>query len=328
MATEYISNVTLPNGETKQIKDSNANSEITTLKEQINKSVGNNSKAMYLDNGTFTAMTGTIGSEEKGVYLNEGTITPITHTLSADVGQPTSANMVFAAYDATGVGYAAPITLNVNYSSTTTGATTITPIKNGTSTTAFTLNGTGTLPLAKGGTGATTKEKARTNLGITSGTASPSGGASGDIYLQYNTSSVNPIVNLIYPVGAIIVNTGTNPGTLYSGTTWTQEASGRMLYSTSSYGGTGGSSTHTHSTNALTLSASQMPSHTHSSDTLYNIDESGPNTFHRSNWGKGGASNMLSNGYTGGSGSHSHGTTGSTSTWPLYKSVYMWRRTA
>lgn len=39
-------------------------------------------------------------------------------------------------------------------------------------------------PLAKGGTGATTKDAARTNLGITSGTASPTGGADGDIYFK------------------------------------------------------------------------------------------------------------------------------------------------
>ncbi len=39
-------------------------------------------------------------------------------------------------------------------------------------------------PIDKGGTGATTKSEARTNLGITSGTSSPSGGSNGDIYFQ------------------------------------------------------------------------------------------------------------------------------------------------
>lgn len=40
------------------------------------------------------------------------------------------------------------------------------------------------LPINKGGTGATTAASARTNLGITSGTAAPSGGVDGDIYFK------------------------------------------------------------------------------------------------------------------------------------------------
>lgn len=39
-------------------------------------------------------------------------------------------------------------------------------------------------PITKGGTGANTKAGARTNLGITSGTANPTGGADGDIYFK------------------------------------------------------------------------------------------------------------------------------------------------
>lgn len=38
--------------------------------------------------------------------------------------------------------------------------------------------------IAKGGTGASTKAGARVNLGITSGTANPSGGDDGDIYFK------------------------------------------------------------------------------------------------------------------------------------------------
>ena len=41
-----------------------------------------------------------------------------------------------------------------------------------------------TWSVARGGTGGTTKAAARTNLGITSGTAFPTGGADGDIYFR------------------------------------------------------------------------------------------------------------------------------------------------
>ena len=42
-------------------------------------------------------------------------------------------------------------------------------------------------PLNKGGTGSKTKGGARANLGITSGTASPTGGSDGDIYFKIST---------------------------------------------------------------------------------------------------------------------------------------------
>jgi hypothetical protein len=56
-------------------------------------------------------------------------------------------------------------------------------------TTGTAANVTGTVAVANGGTGATNADNARTNLTaqktITSGTAAPSGGVDGDIYLQY-----------------------------------------------------------------------------------------------------------------------------------------------
>lgn len=39
-------------------------------------------------------------------------------------------------------------------------------------------------PVARGGTGSSTKAGARTNLGVTSGTANPSGGDDGDVYFK------------------------------------------------------------------------------------------------------------------------------------------------
>lgn len=41
------------------------------------------------------------------------------------------------------------------------------------------------LAISRGGTGATAKKAAKTNLGITYGTAAPSGGVDGDIYFKY-----------------------------------------------------------------------------------------------------------------------------------------------
>jgi len=74
---------------------------------------------------------------------------------------------------------------SVNVSGGTTGLTT----SGGPVTTSGTITIAGTLDLDNGGTGATTAASARTNLDaqktITSGTASPSGGIDGDIYLQY-----------------------------------------------------------------------------------------------------------------------------------------------
>lgn len=69
------------------------------------------------------------------------------------------------------------------------GGTTGLSFSGGPITSSGTITMAGTLDLDNGGTGATTSVNARTNLDaqktITSGTASPSGGVDGDIYLQY-----------------------------------------------------------------------------------------------------------------------------------------------
>lgn len=94
-----------------------------------------------------------------------------------------------------------------------------------------------TLPINKGGTGATDAATARANLGISGG-----------------VSALD-----IYPVGSLYWSKkSTNPGTLFGGT-WTQITDKFILAAGSMYtvGSTGGAAT-------VTLTANQMPSHTHS----------------------------------------------------------------
>jgi hypothetical protein len=68
-----------------------------------------------------------------------------------------------------------------------------------------------------GSTANTSTENVLRNIGY--GTAAPSGGNNGDLYVQYNTTSVHPFLNVVYPVGAIYLSTvNTNPGTLFGGT--------------------------------------------------------------------------------------------------------------
>ena len=68
-----------------------------------------------------------------------------------------------------------------------------------------------------------------------------------------------PLLNLVYPVGSIYLSSkNTNPGTLFGGT-WVQIKDRFILTAGDSYsnGATGGAAT-------VTLTVSNMPSHTHS----------------------------------------------------------------
>lgn len=83
-----------------------------------------------------------------------------------------------------------------------------------------------------------------------------------------------------------------------------------------------------------------MPKHTHSLTSITGYDDlnwiNGDGQFHIQNSdttvGCSSAKNASykygTTGTTGGSSSHTHGNTGSASTWPCYQGVYMWRRTA
>ena len=125
-------------------------------------------------------------------------------------------------------------------------------------------------PVAAGGTGAASESAARASLAVPgladnnifSGTQTFNGDvtATGDI-----TYLGSELVDLLFPVGHVIVNTsGTNPGTYLTGTTWVAAAQGRAIVgvgsngeSTWTVGETQGSETHT-------LTESQIPSHDHS----------------------------------------------------------------
>lgn len=156
------------------------------------------------------------------------------------------------------------------------------------------LNGNA-VPVADGGTGATTASGACANLGI---------------------------VNLIYPVGSIYMSVNsTNPATLFGGT-WSQLKDRFLLGAGSSYsaGATGGAATHT-------LTAAQMPSHTHVQNgnkyTPMYSDNNGSNTgwclasqIQPTNTG---ATEVTTNS-TGSGQAHNN--------MPPYLVVYMWKRTA
>lgn len=145
-----------------------------------------------------------------------------------------------------------------------------------------------------------------------------------------------------YPVGSIFMSLySTNPSTYFGGT-WESCGAGRVPVSVDVNGGssfnapgiTGGNATHTHSTSGHTLTTSEIPSHTHSG--VFKVD--GSNNVVSRGFASGSyanclaisgssAGNTITSASTGGGGSHSHGNTGSASTWPPYFTCYMWKRT-
>ena len=165
---------------------------------------------------------------------------------------------------------------------------------------------------------------------------------------------VAQLLNIFYPVGSIYTSTkSTSPATLFGGT-WVQIKDTFLLTAGDSYsaGSQGGSATHTHTSAAHThttaghtLTVNEMPAHSHYvaigngmtnlANWLANQQSSG-----RESWGYGYSSTQVANNLfavtAGGSASHSHGNTGSTtpgntgssSNLPPYRVVYAWERTA
>jgi hypothetical protein len=156
---------------------------------------------------------------------------------------------------------------------------------------------------------------------------------SGDVSITGNLNSTGiatTFVNLVYPVGAIYISyVSTNPGTIWTDTTWTAHAAGRVIVSLDSGDGdfdspgeTGGSKTHT-------LTSAQMDAHQHDFKSFPGNNENSNQwvSFFAGNYtalcvtiGGGQANYVKYSGYTGSGGSY-----------PIvqpYIVAYMWRRTA
>lgn len=143
-------------------------------------------------------------------------------------------------------------------------------------------------------------------------------------YLKQNGEAFYPVTsadaipdlfNKIYPVGSIYISTNsTNPNTLFGGT-WEQIQNRFLLAAGSSYsaGSTGGAAT-------VTLTTSQIPSHSHytiNTGKTQNISSGSGYTIPVGNtYGNNG---NFSTSNTGGGGSHEN--------MPPYLAVYVWKRT-
>ena len=177
------------------------------------------------------------------------------------------------------------------------------------------------------------------------GTAAPTSstahaGGTGSLYFQYGTSSssstMDPDVDKIYPVGSIYISTSSaNPSTFFGGT-W-EAISGRFLLganSTYTGGSTGGAAT-------VTLTTSQIPAHTHGSKSL-------TGTLSAYTWATGSSGGIVSKStpyqnmemWSGSSIGHNTYTINATHThdsvgggtahenMPPYLAVYIWKRTS
>lgn len=191
----------------------------------------------------------------------------------------------------------------------------------------------------------------------------PTGHSSATHGVQTISLVPSGLVDMFYPVGSYYETSDASfdPNTAWGGT-WSLEASGQVHVSAGTgyaIGGTGGSTTHHHSTGNHTLTASEIPAHTHGNKSLTGY-------FTIRKHGTGGANEVITrsgivssigstgsgsqtNGATGsistslnqvnfdashthdsvgGSGAHNHGNTGDSSNMMPYIVVNRWHRTA
>lgn len=146
------------------------------------------------------------------------------------------------------------------------------------------------------------------------GTTLPSSPTNGRLFFQ--ETSVTSLIDLVYPVGAVYISMNqTSPHTLFGGT-WTQIQGRFLIGAGTAYpaGSTGGEATHT-------LTASEIPDHTHSFKYTGQSVTTGVNAIRLYQ----AASNQY-NAYSGGQSSNCGGR--AHNNLPPYMAVYMWTRTA
>lgn len=160
------------------------------------------------------------------------------------------------------------------------------------------------------------------------------------------------LVDLLYPVGSILIYANDVDPNERLGGTWELTARGQCLVGSSenyTVGNTYGSATHTHTTGDHTLTASQIPSHNHSGTTSaggghsHTLDRSSNSLPYGSTYDRprgsgstgdagyktssaGSHTHSFSTGYTGGGGAHNHGDTGAANSLPLSLCVNIWKR--
>ena len=212
------------------------------------------------------------------------------------------------------------------------------------------VNGTGALPIYVSGT----KAPGVTPLSSWTANSVVNFTYDGNAWIM-NDTIASAILDAVYPVGSIYMSVNSVSPEAVLGGTWEQIQDKFLLAAGGSYaaGTTGGSATHAHTTANHTLTASEIPAHTHGSKSLtghghvwrWNSDP-GEERIGIVHWEqKGTGSSLVENGgggggaqlyidathehnSVGGNGAHNHGNTGDASTLPPYLAVYVWKRTA
>ena len=151
--------------------------------------------------------------------------------------------------------------------------------------------------------------------------------------LESNALHTKALFDRIYPTGSIYISFTKQPPPIGQ---WELLEEGRFLRSvTTTSGGTGGSTTHTHTTADHTLSVNEIPAHDHNQRSYLHIVQNdslqtsvGWDPYEYGIW----TGNDYNNKYpeattnTGGGQAHNHGDTGESSNMPPYINVFIYKR--